>query len=429
MCPLHVIVFNMGAVPTLPENQSPHLVIIGGGAAGAIALIKAALKTTPHFQITLIDPHAQIGLGRAYSTTDLRHLLNVPADKMSIFENHPLDFVDWLKRKPNQNFADWPFVPRILFGEYLVEKINALPEKSFKHIAAEAIALDALPNKKWQVTTTNGAKITADTVIVATGYQSFIERKLLCETDDKTKDFVLQPYDFSAFRKIKPQDRIIIVGTGLTALDVFLHLQDLPATKLHFISRHGFFPKPHDANPPQTKEILPTLSGQSPLIIFKLALRALRKNPTAWIALVNQIRDQVPGIWANWSLPEKSQFIRHISPFWEVARHRVPISVFKFLESLKSSGRVSVHAGRILRTEKTGNEIVVHYRPRGEVSTREIHADWIVLATGAKIEHRIPLKEAPGVFLLGPPAKEQFWETTAIPDIVKLADLILAKLK
>jgi uncharacterized NAD(P)/FAD-binding protein YdhS len=413
---------------TLHENLNPHLVILGGGAAGAIALIKAALKTNPQFQITLIDPHSQIGLGRAYSTTDMRHLLNVPADKMSIFANHPLDFVDWLKRKPDHPYLDWPFVPRKLFGEYLVEKINALPEKSFTHLQTEAIGLHALPGKKWRITLSNGDKLVADTIIVATGYQSLIDRKLLRETDEKTKGRVLQPYDFSGFNKIKPQDRVIIVGTGLTALDVFLHLQDLPETKLHFISRHGFFPKPHDMDPPHTKETLSDLPGQSPRIIFRRTVRAVRKNPRAWIALINQIRDQVPGIWANWSDQEKSQFIRHISAFWEVARHRVPISVFKLLESLKSVGQVQVHAGRILKTETSGNEIVLHYRPRGNDTCLEIHADWIILATGAKIENRIPLKEAPGVFLLGPPAKDLFWETTAIPDIVKLADLILAKL-
>jgi uncharacterized NAD(P)/FAD-binding protein YdhS len=57
-----------------------HLAIIGGGATGSLALLKAVTLSDPHqipMQITIIEPNVNLGLGRAYSTRTESHLLNV----------------------------------------------------------------------------------------------------------------------------------------------------------------------------------------------------------------------------------------------------------------------------------------------------------------------------------------------------------------
>src|ERR1700722_13967745 len=104
-----------------------HLVIVGGGATGSLALLKAASLSIP-IQVTILEPNAQLGLGRAYSTRSLSHLLNVPTKKMAIFREKPEDFEQWvLSREPRAKDAStWPFVPRIWFGAYLKEKLKGI---------------------------------------------------------------------------------------------------------------------------------------------------------------------------------------------------------------------------------------------------------------------------------------------------------------
>ncbi|GAB3896714.1 hypothetical protein GCM10029964_078460 [Kibdelosporangium lantanae] len=66
----------------------PAVAVVGAGAAGVSTAIRLADRHVP-VDILLIDPCAAVGRGRAYGTTDRRHLLNVRADKMSVDERDP----------------------------------------------------------------------------------------------------------------------------------------------------------------------------------------------------------------------------------------------------------------------------------------------------------------------------------------------------
>eukprot|EP01037_Dinobryon_pediforme_P041435 gene41435-51205_t len=81
--------------PRRPDRSShsslPHrysggrmkLAVIGGGAAGALAAVHLArTRGAPH-EIVIVDPDADVGRGRAYSTRDHGHLLNVRTANMS----------------------------------------------------------------------------------------------------------------------------------------------------------------------------------------------------------------------------------------------------------------------------------------------------------------------------------------------------------
>ena len=99
-----------------------RVVIVGGGAAGVLTAIHLR-RRKPEAQITLIDASGRPGTGAAYGTDDPTYLLNVPAQRMSVWPDDPDHFCRWLDERavtPVQDFA-----PRLAYGRYC--KNNSRP--------------------------------------------------------------------------------------------------------------------------------------------------------------------------------------------------------------------------------------------------------------------------------------------------------------
>ncbi|WP_242424553.1 FAD/NAD(P)-binding protein, partial [Frankia sp. EI5c] len=87
--------------------------VVGGGASGCLAtaqLARSVAVTGRRFTIMLVEPD-EVGEGLAYLTRDPRHRLNVPAAKMSAFDDDPLHFLRWLRRHVAVDFPPGGFAP------------------------------------------------------------------------------------------------------------------------------------------------------------------------------------------------------------------------------------------------------------------------------------------------------------------------------
>ncbi|MFC9222516.1 FAD/NAD(P)-binding protein [Streptomyces hygroscopicus] len=73
--------------------------------------------------VRLVDPAARPGRGWAYGTDDPRHLLNVPARRMSAFAEDPGDFARWLAAR-GHTCAEGGYAPRMLYGAYLADVLD-----------------------------------------------------------------------------------------------------------------------------------------------------------------------------------------------------------------------------------------------------------------------------------------------------------------
>ena len=65
-----------------PGSGRPQVVVIGGGAAGALValhLARTAHQRGTGVDVVVVDPADRPGRGSAFGTTDDAHLLNVPA--------------------------------------------------------------------------------------------------------------------------------------------------------------------------------------------------------------------------------------------------------------------------------------------------------------------------------------------------------------
>ena len=76
-----------------------------------------------------------------------------------------------------------------------------------------------------------------------------------------------------------------------------------------------------------------------------------------WRDAIAALRPVTARLWGALSVAERSRFLRHVRPFWEVHRHRMAPPLYDAFEHLRTSGRVNVIAGRIvqIREQRDGD--------------------------------------------------------------------------
>jgi hydroxyacylglutathione hydrolase len=79
------------------NEPTTTIAIIGGGVSGTLTAFHLVRQRTPA-RVIVIDQRPDFGLGLAYSTPSLRHLLNIPAGKISALPDQPNHFLNWIRR-------------------------------------------------------------------------------------------------------------------------------------------------------------------------------------------------------------------------------------------------------------------------------------------------------------------------------------------
>jgi uncharacterized NAD(P)/FAD-binding protein YdhS len=110
-------------IMSAPHDGTYPVAIIGGGFSGTMVAVHLA-RSAPKSRVLLFDRSGAFGRGVAYGTDDGRHLLNVPAGKISAFAEEPDHFLEWLQRHRAELggfgvgvIAPGAFVPRQIYGQ------------------------------------------------------------------------------------------------------------------------------------------------------------------------------------------------------------------------------------------------------------------------------------------------------------------------
>jgi len=175
------------------------------------------------------------------------------------------------------------------------------------------------------------------------------------------------------------------------------------------------------------------------------------------------VRAIAPSLWGGLTPEERSRFLRHVRPWWDVHRHRAAPVTARAIEKMLLSGDLSVRAARILGYRAVANEVEVTIRPRGASESVRVHVDRVVNCTGPSTDVRRigdPLLDAllardllkPDPFGLGietaadgavldavgrpsrvlycagPLLKADRWEATAVPELRRLAARLAERL-
>ncbi|WP_332659780.1 FAD/NAD(P)-binding protein [Brevundimonas sp.] len=427
-----------------------RIAIIGGGFSGAML---AARLAECGVASVLIDRSGSFGPGLAYSTPFEGHLLNVRANRMSAVEGRPDDFVEWLRDSAGWRADPDGFAPRRYFGEYLQHRLNAVrlahPGR-IEMATGEATAVD--PDG---VSLADGRRIAARAVVLATGNPAPKSAR------SRSRRIIPDPWAAGALEKIGPQDEVVILGSGLTMVDMVLWLDaNGRAGRIRVLSRRGLRPRAHgehhDTPTPPTGKLLEGSPSE------QLAeARRLAGEAGSWRGVMEGLRPRTAQLWTGAEPKTRARWLRHLRPWWDVHRHRIPPEIDEAMDRLEAAGRLDVSAGRVDRIDAETDSVTVHWRPRDGSHKPPLTAGWLIDCTGPGhaaaqtpltaallAEGRVRLEPlglgldvaadgraigADGtpddrLFVLGPPAFASFWETTAVPDIRKRVEGLVGML-
>ena len=195
-----------------------RIAIIGGGASGALAALHLA-RALPvgAVEIIVIEPAEEIGRGLAYSTDDPGHLLNVRAANMSAFADQPDHLLQWLQTKGPCGTRPTPlcFISRSLYGAYIADIAQGLIASGVvRHVKEQCVDLVEVGNSV-AVALETGSIVVADIAILAIGNSG---RPILNGMP------AVQPWAEDALRNLPPDLPVLLIGTGLTMVDMALSL-------------------------------------------------------------------------------------------------------------------------------------------------------------------------------------------------------------
>ena len=345
----------------------PSIAIVGAGASGTLLALRLKRKVPASAGITLIDRNARFGLGLAYSTENPDHLLNVPIGRMSAFEDQPLHFVDWMQRQTAHMLngapaAESAFVPRYVYGAYLRDLLSALkPAPETLHDQVVAIEVS---NGLSRLRCASGRVLLANLVILATGN----DRPATPDVPGLKEAPVWRPdpWRMDAFAELDPSLPVLLIGTGPTAVDAVITLLDQGHVgPIYAVSRRGLLPRRHTTGAGAVLPIqLPLHAGLGELTRFvRQEAAASGEN---WRGVIDALFPLLQNIWQSLSLAERQQFLRHLRPWWDVHRQRMPVKIAARIDAASVSGQLHVLAGRIAACEGS----TVWLRQRGGCDTR-----------------------------------------------------------
>ena len=367
---------------TIPNAPIRTIAIIGAGVSGTLTALHLIQQRTPA-NVILIDQRPDFGLGLAYSTPSLCHLLNVPAGKISALPDQPHHFLDWLRKNDYPAATQETFAPRAVFGRY-IQSLLATKSGIQQEIAT---VTDLRPYKAGAVLTLdNGCELRADLVVLAMG--NFDPAPLPGITHAALESGLYRHNAWSSetYEGLPPDASVALIGTGLTGVDVVLRLRELGHRgKILAISRQGIFPNRHQSYAPLSASAIP-LDTPATCIAYLRALHTAIREGAEWRAAVDSLRSTTNDLWLRLPLKEKKRFRRHLQRRWDVVRHRMAPPIADAIESELRNRTLKIREGHL--------DVIDAYRTGAQVTVRTRHgkqtflADRVINCTGPSMNYR-----------------------------------------
>jgi uncharacterized NAD(P)/FAD-binding protein YdhS len=377
-----------GAVTFSGMHQT--IVIVGAGFCGSV-LAANLLRSGGPKEIFLIERGASIGRGVAYASQDVPYVLNVPAGRLSVQPADPLHFLRFVRGfRPEADAED--FMPRSMFGDYLQEVLDEAEREAtsgvvLKRVFGEVTGITRAGGEKPLLVQVPGQEpIGADRVVLALGNPPAAvhpwARGLLHHSA-----YIHDPWSMP--RSLRAQHSVLIVGSGLTMVDVAFALSReggrMPLVRA--ISRHGLLPLGQTIFRPKA------VQGDGELLSSEVSIRGVLAKSRAlslrveqaggdWREVVTFLRHLAPELWRRLPEQERRRFLRHVQCYWDVHRHRVPPNMAARIDHMRRSGRLTVDAGRIQELVPEGDELRVVWRRRGRSENESFAVNAVINATG-----------------------------------------------
>lgn len=436
-------------------------IIVGGGSSGTILAAQLARLGGP--PAILVERAAtRHGRGLAYATSHPRHILNVRAAGMSAFPDQPDHFARWLARHGHDGAQD--FVPRGVYGAYLRDVLQDAQRGAGPAGLAMVrgdVAEVARGPQGLAVRLADGRMLAAGQVVLSLGNLPPPAPDWLVPGALAPGDYIDDPWGDDLADRVPPNGTVLVLGSGLTAVDVALRLDagGFRGTVL-CLSRRGLKPHRHlDGTIPMSlRETTP-----APVLSRLVAEVRARAAQVGWHAAVDELRPVTQALWADAPVRTRARFLRHLRPWWDTHRHRLAPAVADRLDAMIAEGRVRIAAGRVVGVERCSGRLCVTWRPRHQRAHREENVVAIVscggpqtdvrrtrepllddllargmirpdpLALGIDVDPSCRVIDARGeaqgdLFCIGPMSRGTFWEIVAVPDIRRQCEALARRL-
>ncbi len=432
-----------------------RVLIVGGGASGALTALRLLQSRTAGLHVTLVErSESQLGRGIAFRTDAGELPLNVRASGMSLYDERPGHFVEWLLEHRSQYAATsdgvspHAFMPRRIFGDYLGDELRRSVRDSslgLSIVTDEVVGLSRLDDCL-DVQLQRGGSLKADRVVLALGNAPCASS--LDESGAWGRAWV---------ESLGGTEKLVFIGAGLTTVD---HLLSLRARghrgHVLVISRHGRWPCTHSLESGVTMDEAELLENAGSARSLAAHLRKLgEREPQATASqLIDGIRPYASAIWGRWSLLERRVFMEHLRHFWDIHRHRIPRESAAVINGMTADGQLELLAGRVRSVSQgAAEDTEIAFLPRGsarlriELAHRVIRcigpesnysrisaplvadlrqSGWIVpdpLGLGIESDSQgrvlgsVQGFPAEQIFAIGPMRRGTLWESTSIPEI------------
>ena len=451
--------------------------VIGAGFCGTLTAVHLARMSAGTVSIILIEKRKRFARGVAYATEDPSHLLNVPVVKMGAYAQDPEHFLRWCQEHPDrcraagvENPHAGSFVPRKLYGDYLEGLLGAAHRQwpSLRLVQGEVADLRPKANGQFRVQLADGRALNAAKVVLALGNFPPGDPKLRDQRFHTSRRYLTDPWaEATAERLAEPGD-ILILGSGLTALDLLLSLAKRRGEEglIHLISRRGLFPRPHASYvpcPPLPRAATLPKSAREALRQVRQATRQAMEAGSDWRAVIDAMRPFTQATWQQWNGAERRRFLRHLRAYWEPHRHRASPEVLAIQHDLETRGRLVCYRGRVQRIAENATGLEGEFVEFSRRESRRLQANYVVNCTGPECNyHKLkdplivqlflrglitpdPLflgvevgpdgsvyngygERVPNLYTLGSPQKGRLLETTAVPELRVQAEALARRL-
>ncbi len=460
-------------------DEPLKVAIIGGGFAGtsvALNLLKSFGDSPQSPEILIFEPRSELGRGLAYDTHDPVHRVNVPVGKMNVFPDDEGAFERWFfasgehEADPGALGEDGHYYPRReAFGRHVHELVRPhVAAGNVRHIRTRA-EIVRFENSRYVLSGEDGKSYLADILVVATSHPPPSPPAAFGVLSADTR-FIADPTRPNALSGIGRDDRVLIVGSGLTSADVIASLEQAGHEgAITVFSRRGLRSRCHAK---AAHEPLGDFTTEPARTVRELVrrvrdeVRQAASEGIGWQPVFDALRAQGGHIWRALPLVERQRLVRHIRPFWDVHRFRIAPQVHASGERLIAEGRLRYLAASLHGIDYAGPDadigISLRHRHTGEIE--EGHYDAVVITTGPA--HRSIIAQqpylqslnglgliklddtglglacdrnaraldlwnapVPGLYIAGPLARGTFGELMGLPQVSEQAALVADEIR
>ncbi len=374
------------------------IAVVGGGAAGVILsahLLRAAAssgRADRRVRVLLVDPAETPGRGLPYRTTDPRHTLNAVVARLSAFDDDPEHLLRWCA-SAGVPAEPGTFLQRADFGRYLTELLPSVPVPAgsgLRHVRGTVVDIEDGPDAGEGpdagdgpgvdggpgvvLTLADSGTLRADAAVLALGTPPPVR---LPEYEPWGERYVADPWSPDLDERAAGARRVLVVGTGLTTLDVVAHLHALlPDARFTAVSRGGTLPAAHAADPlPPAVEVdlgaadgafggdgAEGGGGASATLRLAATLDHVRRHidderaaGRDWRAVIDAVRPQINPAWARLTAEEQATFQREHARSWENVRHRMSHAMRTHVDRLIADAVLTVGTVAEVRDANSAN--------------------------------------------------------------------------